>query len=476
MMNLPELGVGIIFFPGLEPLLETGENLIDVVEVEPQAFWFTSEGDEERYRSDQRILPYLDSLPQHKLIHGVGLPVGGVLPLEYQQLAPFVETIKAVGAPWATEHLSFIRVGDANGQFNTGFMLPPLQSEEYARIAADKIRELSFHLPVPFAFETGVNYLRPQRGELTEGQFFRTIAEQSESGILLDLHNLWCNQLNGRQKVLDVLDELPLDRVWEIHLAGGRNFNGYWLDAHSGLVPEDLMELAAQIMPRLPNLKTMIFELIPDYIEYSNLQTKELLNQIVGMRRLWEKRNRNNNRGEKPAFKNVSPQAIDASDLPRPAEWEESLGRLVIGQEPSKTLEFQLSLDPGIEVLRMLVTGMRAGMIVELLRLSHRYIQLHSGDQRFNEMLSSFWNSEPPEMVATKEAINFAEYLMKSSHGIPHLNEVLDYELATHRVLIEKTPRTVRFGCDPLALLSALGEGRLPDKPTEGEFHLQINP
>jgi uncharacterized protein len=47
------------------------------------------------------------------------------------------------------------------------------------------------------------------------------------------LHNLWCNQLNGRQQVLDVLAELPLDRVWEVHLAGGKEMDGLWLDAHS---------------------------------------------------------------------------------------------------------------------------------------------------------------------------------------------------------------------------------------------------
>jgi hypothetical protein len=32
-----------------------------------------------------------------------------------------------------------------------------------------------------------------------------------------------------------VLAELRLERVWEVHPAGGEELDGYWLDAHSRL-------------------------------------------------------------------------------------------------------------------------------------------------------------------------------------------------------------------------------------------------
>src|SRR3546814_12998281 len=80
------------------------------------------------------------------------------------------------------------------------------------------------------------------------------------------MHNLWWNQRIGRQPVDDVLAALPLERVWEIHLAGGDAVDGYWLDAHSGRVPDPLMELCRTWFPRLPNLKAVIFEILPDYL------------------------------------------------------------------------------------------------------------------------------------------------------------------------------------------------------------------
>lgn len=42
-----------------------------------------------------------------------------------------------------------------------------------------------------------------------------------------------------------------------MHLAGGEEYNGYWLDAHNGVVQPELMEIARQV---LPNLRAVIFE------------------------------------------------------------------------------------------------------------------------------------------------------------------------------------------------------------------------
>jgi uncharacterized protein len=68
---------------------------------------------------------------------------------------------------------------------------------------------------------------------MPDGVFVGAVAESADCGILLDLHNVFANGVNGRQPVEDFLAQLPLDRVWEIHLAGGFDMEGLWLDAHS---------------------------------------------------------------------------------------------------------------------------------------------------------------------------------------------------------------------------------------------------
>ena len=66
-MNLPELGVGLTFFPGLEPVLESNEALINLVEIEPQSLW-RREGNGPTVIVDE---------PSLKLLHDRALPNAG---------------------------------------------------------------------------------------------------------------------------------------------------------------------------------------------------------------------------------------------------------------------------------------------------------------------------------------------------------------------------------------------------------------
>ena len=257
---LPDLGVGIVYFPGLDALFRANASLVDVIEIEPQTLWRCRAAG--RYEADRDVVAGIAALPQRKLVHGVGCPVGGSVPPEEEQIALFVEAICDFGAPWASEHLSFNRAYGKAGAFNAGFLLPPLQTPDGAEAAAASARALATRLPVPFAVETGVNYLRRRDGEMSDGAFVAAVAEDADCGILLDLHNLWANQRNGRQPVREFLSEIPLERVWEVHLAGGFPYAGYWLDAHSGAMPPELAELARELVPLLPNVHAILFEML----------------------------------------------------------------------------------------------------------------------------------------------------------------------------------------------------------------------
>lgn len=41
---------------------------------------------------------------------------------------------------------------------------------------------------------------------------------------------------------------------------------GFWLDAHSGAIPGPLLEIAMRVIPSLPNLKAIIFEIFPSFV------------------------------------------------------------------------------------------------------------------------------------------------------------------------------------------------------------------
>src|SRR5437764_13881278 len=73
-MEPRDLGVGVVWWPPLDALCCDREGLVDVIEAEPEAYWVpTSDG-----RGFRSFLPdALEHLPQPKLLHGVGAPLGG---------------------------------------------------------------------------------------------------------------------------------------------------------------------------------------------------------------------------------------------------------------------------------------------------------------------------------------------------------------------------------------------------------------
>ena len=52
---LPELGVGVVYWMELEPLLRTEQGLVDVLEIEPQTFWSETGDRTVPYRFDPDV-------------------------------------------------------------------------------------------------------------------------------------------------------------------------------------------------------------------------------------------------------------------------------------------------------------------------------------------------------------------------------------------------------------------------------------
>ena len=122
MFTPPRLGVGLIYSPVLEPLLQHRPDMADVLEIEPQTHWLYKA----RLPGPMRPtspLAAIEAHRQHKLVHSVGMPLAGTRPPSPDQMALVAQTARQLGAPWVSEHLS---VGGTPHQA-AGF-LPPLQT------------------------------------------------------------------------------------------------------------------------------------------------------------------------------------------------------------------------------------------------------------------------------------------------------------------------------------------------------------
>jgi uncharacterized protein (UPF0276 family) len=473
VVNLPTLGVGLTYFSGIQPILQESHALVNVLEIEPQSIWIHTKSKNEPFRVDGESLQEIESLPFPKLLHGVAFPVGGSRPPEPSQYPPFLRMLSALNSPWVSEHLSFNHVAGPRGEYTTGFLLPPIQTDNGIESAINSIRSMASNIPVPIAVETGVNYLKPRSYELCDGEFTARVVEGADCGILLDVHNLWANEINGRQPVLEFLRQIPLDRVWEVHLAGGSEYDGYWVDSHSGEVPRPLIDLLTRIIPSLSNLRAIIFELFPSYV--SNLGLEAVRSQLELLHKLWNLRSLAtsylfHHRALRKTSKNMG------YAHPTLSEWENVLGCLAVGREVHGHLAKELSADPGINIIRKLLRTFRSSMIVSTLRLTSRLIMLTKGKDAFNELLEGYWKRCTPELFASDEAEGFVNYLSGLNIKIPCLNEVLAYERAVLATLVDQVPRIVTFQHDPIVMLKALIEGRVPNTGNSGHFEIEITP
>jgi uncharacterized protein (UPF0276 family) len=265
------LGVGLSYIPVLPADLYR-PGLLDFVEITPEKLC--------RAQRDGAVLS-MDLVPEKLdrarmvcgelpiVVHGVELSIGsargwndGYLDMlgRFQWLWPFL---------WHSEHLSYQTISEDGGRsIDIGTPLPLPGTAEAVELVGARAAAIGRRYGVPFLLENPAHYLAelPYEAEIgDEIGLMAAIIERGNCGQLLDLHNLYCNALNLGFDALYAVDRIRLDRVIEIHVAGGRFEDGFWMDAHDNLVPEPVWELLEYTLPRCPNVAGVVFELLDFY-------------------------------------------------------------------------------------------------------------------------------------------------------------------------------------------------------------------
>jgi uncharacterized protein (UPF0276 family) len=451
-------------------LLDECPELFDVLEIEPQTLWTRVADGPPHFRVRAEVADHIRRLPGRKLIHSVGTPVGGTVPPDGEQLELLRQMVIEFDAPWLSDHLSY----NQTPEFATGFFLPPRQTSAGLETVCASIQTLKRGLPVPIAVETGVNYLRPREDELPDGAFVAAVIERADCGLLLDMHNAFTNALNGRQSLDAFLAAIPLDRIWEIHLAGGMELDGFWLDAHSGAIPDPLVAVCESVIPRLPNLRAIVFEIFPSFVPVVGLDL--IRQQVERLHSLWALRTSARAQPSSRPF-TLRVEHADREDSVLPEVWERALGELVIGRAPSDRAAAEMADDPGVRIVQGLILEFRASMIVGVLRLTSRLLMLALGPQAFKAILNSYWAATPPQMFASLEADAFAEHLLGLDLQVPYLADVLWFERAVTATITDERTRIATFAVEPVPLLRALAAGHLPEGNLQrGRYEIELTP
>jgi uncharacterized protein len=187
-----------------------------------------------------------------------------------------------------SDHLCFASAGSAH----LHELLPlPFRSEHVQRIAA-RVREVEDALERPLLLENISYYAHAGRPELSEAEFLASVLEASGAGLLLDLNNVFVNAHNHERDPYALLEQIPLERVREIHVAGhelrerhapgGAPARHWYVDTHGAPVCAEVLDLLEWTLRRTGP--------VPVLLERDNQvpPLAELLSELARVRAVYE--------------------------------------------------------------------------------------------------------------------------------------------------------------------------------------------
>jgi uncharacterized protein (UPF0276 family) len=142
-------------------------------------------------------------------------------------------------------------------------LLPPILVDDSATALARGVARLREATGLEVLPENPPGVAFP--GDLHLLDFFARVAARADTGLLLDVAHLAMYQQATGRDALDGFDSFPMERVVEVHVAGGDRRTtpdgfSFVEDSHGTAVLDSTWRIFEHVAARAPNLKAVIFE------------------------------------------------------------------------------------------------------------------------------------------------------------------------------------------------------------------------
>jgi uncharacterized protein (UPF0276 family) len=250
-----DLGLGV----GLRP-----EHYPYIFEHQPQVDWF--EIISENYLDTEgRPIYYLDQIAESYplVMHGVSMSIGSTDPIDFDYLAKLKTLAKRINARWLGDHVCWTGVNGINGHD----LYPLPTNEAVLEHLVGRIKVVQDFLERPIVLENPSTYVAFADSTMDEAVFIRQMAQEADCALLLDVNNIYVSGRNHDFDPMSYLDEVPWERVVQIHLAGHSDMGTHCIDTHSDHVIDEVWALYSEAHRRAGPRSTLLEwdEDIPDF-------------------------------------------------------------------------------------------------------------------------------------------------------------------------------------------------------------------
>jgi uncharacterized protein len=234
-------GVGLgLRWDFLEDFLEASDLNLPFVEISPENYMRRGGYIPAALAAVRERLPILS--------HGLTMSLGGTDRFDPAYFAELSDFLQSMNAPYHSDHLCW----SGTSKVMLHDLLPLPHTAESVEHVVHRISEAQSQLPVPLVLENISWYAHLAEPEMSEAQFLSNILEQSNTKLLLDVNNVFVNAQNHGFDPIDFLEQIPLDRVVQLHVAGHyQRDDGLIIDTHGADVLHPVYDLMAWVVERI---------------------------------------------------------------------------------------------------------------------------------------------------------------------------------------------------------------------------------
>ena len=244
--KFPNLGIGI----GLRP-----PHYEDIFKLKPSIDWFEIISENFMVEGG-KPLENLDRILENYPVvqHGVSLAIVSPAPLNFDYLKKLKALTRRTKTPWVSDHLCWGHLPGAHYHD----LLPLPHTKEVVNYVAERARIVQDYLELPFALENLSSYAAFVQDEMNEWEFYSQVVEKAGIFMMLDVNNIYVSSRNHGFNPEVYYQNLPMDKVLQIHLAGHSDFGDYVLDTHDHPVRDEVWDLYAKIYPLTGGVSTLL--------------------------------------------------------------------------------------------------------------------------------------------------------------------------------------------------------------------------
>ena len=187
-------------------------------------------------------------------LHGVGIGLGSAAGFRREHLQTLAALVRRIEPQLVSEHLCWSAV---EGQALND-LLPLPMTRAALDLLCTRVGQVQDVLQRQLLVENVSSYVRFVGDDYDEAAFLNELAARSGCGILLDVNNLYVNQLNHGSDAAAQIARIDARHVGEIHLAGHLVTDLAVIDHHGARVADAVWDLYERAVAHCGCVPTLI--------------------------------------------------------------------------------------------------------------------------------------------------------------------------------------------------------------------------